>query len=64
MQVNEGRSTGHASTSEPANVGEMQASLQTEITFEDPYNGELVIRHIDRPFIVSSEVDEIQSWEL
>lgn len=48
----------------PGEVKEQQERLRAEIGQEDPYNGELVIKHIDKPFILATETAEIQSWEL
>lgn len=53
-----------SSAGQSAEVRELQAKLKAEITAEDPYNGELVIRNIDKPFIHPAETHEIQSWQL
>ena len=42
----------------------IQRKLFEELREEDPYNGELVIRNIDLPFILPSEQEEIDSWTL
>lgn len=42
----------------------IQSQLFNELRSEDPYNGEMVIRNIDLPFILPSEKEEIESWAL
>lgn len=47
---------------ESIDADEMRARLQTELSAEDPFNGEMVIRNIDRPFILGNEIAEVESW--
>jgi len=42
----------------------MKARLHGELSTEDPYNGEIVVRGIQQPFFLPSETDEIASWKL
>ena len=43
---------------------DLRTRLHAELSTEDPYNGEMVIRNIGKPFTVPSEVAEIQSWQI
>ena len=63
--MKEGANTAPAVGDAPAaKVSELQAKLREEVAAEDPYNGELVIRNIDKPFILETEADEIMSWKV
>jgi len=43
---------------------ELKAKLHSELSTEDPYNGEMVVRGIEHPFYLTSETDEINSWKV
>lgn len=43
---------------------QLLASLEEEISLEDPFCGEAVIRQITRPFIEAQEQDAIRSWRV
>lgn len=43
---------------------QLLASLEEEISLEDPFCGEAVIRQITRPFIEVHEQDAIRSWRV
>lgn len=45
-------------------VTQLQAQLEAEIAGEDPFSGELVVRHLDRPFIQADEQAEMASWSI
>jgi hypothetical protein len=40
------------------------ASLEAAIALEDPYNGEVVVRMINKGFIAPEEREEIASWQI
>ena len=42
----------------------MKAKLHSELSIEDPYNGEMVVRGIQQPFYLPSETAEIESWSV
>lgn len=43
---------------------EIRSSLHNELSQEDPYNGEMVIKNIDKPFILPEEGGIIESWQI
>ena len=45
-------------------VSRLQASLEGEIANEDPFSGELVVRHLGHPFVMADELDEVSSWAI
>ena len=47
-----------------APVVELKRQLEDEIAVEDPYCGEVVVRHLTKPFILPDEADEAASWAL
>jgi hypothetical protein len=61
-------STGHISNQQQqqqqkASVAELAAELEAKVGCEDPWNGELLVRLIDMPFIAENEKD-IDSWKI
>lgn len=46
-----------------ASVEELRAALEEEVAVEDPYCGELVARHLTRPF-VSPQEEAADGWAL
>jgi hypothetical protein len=66
MQAQSGQENGQAITNEPpgSSKEEMKAQLHSELSIEDPYNGEMVVRGIEQPFYFTSETDEIDSWKI
>ena len=47
-----------------ASVPQIQAQLEAEIAGEDPFSGEIVVRHLDLPFVMPDEQDEVASWSI
>ena len=47
-----------------AKVAQLQAELELEVAGEDPFSGELVVRHLDLPFIMPDEQEEVASWSI
>ena len=47
-----------------ASVMELRRQLEAEIAVEDPFCGEVVVRHLMKPFILPEEADEAASWAL
>lgn len=43
---------------------EARTRLHAELSLEDPFNGEIVIRNIDKPFILPDEAAIIESWQI
>ena len=43
---------------------EVRLRLQAELSLEDPYNGEMVIKNIDKPFVLANEASIIDSWQI
>ena len=43
---------------------EAKARLHSELSTEDPFNGEMVVRGIQQPFLLPSETEEIASWSI
>ena len=43
---------------------ETKSRLRAELSLEDPYNGEMVIKNIDKPFILADESSVIESWKI
>ena len=43
---------------------EVSSLVLAELSLEDPYNGEMVIRNIDRPFIHPDEGGVVESWQI
>jgi hypothetical protein len=46
-----------------ASVAELAAELEAKVGCEDPWNGELLVRLIDMPFVAENEKD-IDSWKI
>jgi hypothetical protein len=44
-------------------VAELAAELEAKVGCEDPWNGELLVRLIDMPFVAENE-KEIDSWKI
>jgi len=47
-----------------APVADLVADLEALVAGEDPFNGEVVVRNIERPFMDVSEAAEVASWQL
>jgi vacuolar protein sorting-associated protein 18 len=62
--IAEGASTAPAlGPKDPAvSVAELQRQLEDEIAVEDPFCGEIVVRHLTKPFILPEEAAEAASW--
>ncbi|KAL4539605.1 hypothetical protein Ndes2437B_g02032 [Nannochloris sp. 'desiccata'] len=43
-------------------VAELRRQLEDEIAVEDPFCGEIVVRHLTKPFILPEEAEEAASW--
>lgn len=43
---------------------EAKSRLHAELSSEDPFNGEMVIRNIDKPFILAEEGSVLESWKI
>ena len=43
---------------------ETRTRLYAELSLEDPYNGEMVIKNVDKPFIFEDESSVIESWKI
>ena len=46
------------------NNEETTSRLRAELSLEDPYNGEMVIKNVDKPFIVADERSVVESWKI
>jgi hypothetical protein len=44
-------------------VAELAAELEAKVGCEDPWNGELLVRLVDMPFVAENE-KEIDSWKI
>jgi hypothetical protein len=44
-------------------VAELRRQLEDEVAVEDPYEGELVARHLSRPYVAPHE-QEADGWAL
>lgn len=63
VQVPEGSGEAPAAGDAPAEtVAALQARLESEVAGEDPFSGEVVVRHLELPFILPEEQDEVASW--
>jgi hypothetical protein len=51
-----------ADGSGPASVQQLRQQLEAEVATEDPYNGEIVARNINKPFVLPSEMALAESW--
>lgn len=61
----EGATSAPATQEEPVvSVAELRKQLEDEVASEDPYCGEIVVRHISKPFILPEEEDVAASWAL
>jgi hypothetical protein len=47
-----------------APVADLVAEFEALVAGEDPFNGEVVVRNIERPFMDASEAAEVASWQL
>ena len=45
-------------------IDETKSRLHAELSSEDPFNGEMVIRNIDKPFILADEGSMLESWKI
>lgn len=52
-----------AGDAQAASVGALRQQLEEEVAVEDPYCGEMVVRHISRPF-VSADESAADGWAL
>jgi hypothetical protein len=43
-------------------VAELRRQLEDEVAVEDPFCGEIVVRHLTKPFILPGEAEEAASW--
>lgn len=48
----------------PAKLVDLRKAIETEIAYEDPFCGEMLVGHVQAPFILPSEQAEAQSWAL
>jgi hypothetical protein len=61
----EGAAAAAAAEGEPAAaVAALREQLEEEVAVEDPYCGELVVRHIRKPFILPEEAAAAASWAM
>ena len=42
----------------------LQSSLEQLVAAEDPFSGEVVTRHLDKPFIEPDQQDMVSLWQL
>lgn len=48
----------------PAKLVDLRKAIETEIAYEDPFCGEMLVGRVQAPFILASEQAEAQSWAL
>ena len=64
----QGRSSGNASAENGGeaalSIEEAKSRLHAELSAEDPFNGEMVIRNIVKPFILEDEGSVLESWKI
>ena len=53
-----------ASQQVPSKLVDLRKAIETEIAYEDPFCGELLLGHVQAPFVLPSEQAEAQSWAL
>lgn len=65
MTSAQGRGSGDKDAADAAlNPEEAKSRLRAELSMEDPYNGEMVIKNIDKPFVSADESSMIESWKI
>ncbi len=48
----------------PSKLVDLRKAVENEIAHEDPFCGEALLGHVQRPFVLTTEQAEAQSWAL